>query len=140
MTDTTLMLGISGLLLFAIGLLLGFGIPLFRNTRMALSAHLTAAQTGPALIAIALFWQNCAVPADWEDPLALALGASSFGLVFGIALAALTGASNALPIAGKGYGASVLAERLVTVLVAGSSVIMMAAIACLCWFALLGLA
>ena len=140
MTDTSLMLGLSGLLLFAIGLLLGFAIPLFRNTRMALSAHLTAAQTGPTLIAIALFWQYCAVPTAWEGPLALALGASSYNLVFGIALAALTGASNALPMAGKGYRASAFAERVVTVLVGGSSIIMMAAIGCLCWFASLGLA
>ena len=136
MQEVAIALGIAGLLLFALGLILGFAIPAFRNSRMALSAHLTAVQMGTALIAIALFWQHCGVPEAWDAPIAITLGLSSYILVAGIALAGASGASKALPIAGKGFEASALLERLVTILVGASSVAMFAAIAALCWFAI----
>ena len=136
MQEVPIALGIAGLLLFALGLILGFAIPAFRNSRMALSAHLTAVQTGTALIAIALFWQYCGVPEAWDAPIAITLGISSYLLVAGIALAGASGASSALPIAGKGFRASPLLERLVTLLVGASSVALFAAIAALCWFAI----
>ncbi|MEB3415230.1 hypothetical protein VCJ71_04040 [Alteriqipengyuania sp. WL0013] len=136
MKEVPIALGIAGLLLFALGLVLGFAIPAFRNSRMALSAHLTAVQTGTALIATALFWQYCSVPEAWDAPIAITLGVSSYILVAGIALAGASGASSALPIAGKGFHASALLERLVGVLVGASSVPMFAAIVALCWFAL----
>ena len=139
MTAAALMLGLSGLILFAIGLLLGFAIPRFANSRMGLSAHLTAAQTGPALIAIALFWQYCSVPEAWDWPLAIALASASYILVAAIALAASTGASSALPIAGKGHSASRTQERAVFVLVGSSSAFMVLAVLALCWFAISGL-
>ena len=55
MTATAILLGKAGFVLFALGLLIGIAIPKLRNPRMGLSAHLTAVQTGPTLIAIALF-------------------------------------------------------------------------------------
>ena len=136
MQQAELTLGVAGLLLFAIGLVLGLALPAFRNARMALSAHLTAVQTGPALIAIALFWQYCGVPAGWDWPLAVTLAASSYGLVAGIALAGATGASKMLPMAGKGYHGSALQEVMVSVIVGGSSAAMLGAILALCWFAI----
>ena len=139
MTPAAQMLGLSGLVLFAIGLLLGFAIPRFTNSRMGLSAHLTAAQTGPALIAIALFWKYCSVPDRWDWLLAIALAASAYALVAGIAVAAVTGASSALPMAGKGYTASLWQERAVTGIVGLSSLVMVLAVIALCWFALSGL-
>ena len=136
MSAAPLMLGTSGLLLFAAGLLLGFVIPRFRNPRMGLSAHLTAAQTGPALIAIALFWQYCSVPAAWDWPLATVLALSSYALVAGITLAAATGASNALPMAGKGHTATASQEAGVSLIVIASSLAMAFSVVALCWFAL----
>ena len=136
MQEIPITLGIAGLLLFAVGLVLGFAIPAFRNSRMALSAHLTAVQTGTALIAIALFWQYCGIPEAWDALIAITLGVSSYLLVAGIALAGASGASSALPIAGKEFRASALLERLVGVLVGASSVAMFAAMVALCWFAI----
>lgn len=138
MSSAPLLLGTSGLVLFMLGLLLGFAIPRFHNPRMGLSAHLTAAQTGPALIAIALFWRYCSVPPAWEWPLAGVLAASSYVLVVGIALAAATGASSSLPIAGKGHSATPWQERLVSLIVVTSSLAMAMATLALCWFALRG--
>lgn len=133
-----IILGKAGILLFTIGLLIGFLIPRMRNPRMALSAHLTAAQTGPALIAIALFWPYLSVPAGWTAPLVNALVASSYVLTAGIFLAAANGASSALPIAGRGHTASPVQERLVSLMVGASSAIMAASCVAICLFALAG--
>ena len=120
--------------MFTLGLLIGFLIPKMRNPRMALSAHLTAAQTGPALIATALFWNYLSVPSTWVAPLVYALLASSYVLTAGIFLAAATGASRALPIAGKGHMACPLEERLVTIAVGGSTLVMAANCVAICFF------
>ena len=129
MTASVVMLGVAGFVLFTAGLLIGFAIPAVKNPRMGLSAHLTAAQTGPALTAFALFWQYLSVPSGLTDVLVYTLVVSSFALVLGILLAAIFGAGEALPIAGGAHRADKLRETLVSVLVKGSSVAM--ALACL---------
>lgn len=129
MNQLTIQLGISGFLLFTIGLGLGFVIPVTRNPRMALSAHLTAAQTGPALIAFSLFWNYLSVPMEFDRLLIYTLIGSSYVLVAGITLASVFGASEALPIAGGNHSASKAKEVVVSVLVKGSSVAM--ALTCL---------
>ncbi len=136
MSPLLILLGTAGFVLFTLGLLIGFAIPLMRNSRMGLSAHLTAAQTGPALIAFALFWNYFSVPESWTPHVVYALIASSSLLVLGIALAAVFGASEALPIAGKGYRANKTKEFLVSSLVKGSSVVMALACITICYFAL----
>ncbi|WP_066481863.1 MULTISPECIES: hypothetical protein [unclassified Sphingomonas] len=136
MTATAILLGKAGFVLFALGLLIGIAIPKLRNPRMGLSAHLTAVQTGPALIAIALFWPYLTVPEAWAAGVIHALWLSSYLLVAGILLAALVGASRSLPIAGQGHRASQTMETVVTVLVKGSSLVMAVAAVAICFFAL----
>lgn len=136
MSAIAIFLGKAGFLLFTLSLLIGFAIPAVRNSRMALSAHLTAAQTGPALIAIALFWHYLGVPESWAWLTVYALTASSYLLVLGISLAAIFGASEALPIAGKGYDATKVQELVVTLLVKGSSIVMAVACLAISYFAL----
>ena len=136
MSPLAILLGKTGFLLFTLGLVIGLAIPKLRNPRMGLSAHLTAVQTGPALIAAALFWPYLAVPIGWAPTLIYALVASSYLLVLGITLAAAFGASEALPIAGKGFTASPVRERLVSLLVKGSSIIVILAAAAICFFSL----
>jgi (hydroxyamino)benzene mutase len=134
---TVVLMGKAGFALFTMGLLLGIALPRMRNPRMGLSAHLTAVQTGPALIAFALFWDRLSVPQSWTPTLVYALVISSYLLVIGISLAGFTGASEALPIAGKGFKASRQNEVVVTLLVRGSSVVMALACLVICYFALL---
>ncbi|MFM9829641.1 MAG: hypothetical protein ACKVOB_13020 [Sphingomonas sp.] len=111
----------AGALLFLIGLLQGAIVHLFANPRMALSAHLTAVQSGMALMIAGAIWS--AVSLD----LALGRGArwliitGMYGLWVGLTLSAATGASAALPIAGAGHHAGDLAETIVSALVLGSS-------------------
>jgi len=136
MSPIAVLLGKAGFLLFTLGLTIGLAIPKLRNPRMGLSAHLTAVQTGPAMMAGALFWPYLAVPAALAPMLIYAFVASSFLLVLGILLAAVFGASDALPIAGKGFTASRAQEQLVSIIVKGSSLVMIIAAVVICFFAL----
>lgn len=102
-----------GTVLFALGLVQGLAIPFFRNPRMALSAHLTAVQCGMALMVFGIAWTFFNLSGVWSI---VAHGAmtSGFWLIWlGISLAAVTGASKALPLAGEGHTGKPLAEHLV---------------------------
>lgn len=135
MSQLAIGLGKAGVLLFALGLLIGFVIGRLRNPRLGLSAHLTAVQTGAMLIALALFWQYLDVPGQWEVLLVYAIIGSSYVLTIGILLSGIFGASQALPIAGAGQSATKAREASVTVLVFGSSLVMAFAYLAICWFA-----
>jgi len=136
MEGDLVLLGRAGFVLFVIGLLIGFALPRLRNSRMGLSAHLTAVQTGPALIVIAFFWPYLNVPQLWQLALILSVVLSSYLLVAGILLASIYGASNALPIAGRGFIATKAKERVVLIIVKGSSVWMAVSYVTITWFAL----
>lgn len=121
----------SGLWLFLFGLVIGALIPKFTNARLGLSAHLTAVQSGTALMAIAWFWPELTAGNDFAAPLGHALWASFWLLVIGQILSAAWGASKALPMAGAGYAASPFQERLTWTLIYGSSVVLMITVAAL---------
>jgi (hydroxyamino)benzene mutase len=108
---------IAGAWLFLLGLLQGVAVPLFANPRMGLSAHLTAVQGGTALMILGVVWSL----ALWSEPFEkMALWTTlvgTYGLWLGLTLAAATGASDALPMAGQGYSASRLTELAVSALV-----------------------
>ena len=134
MGSIELLLGKSGFLIFTLGLLIGTAIPRFRNPRMGLSAHTTAVQTGTALIAFGLFWPQFEI-AEWAaTPLAVSLIASFAILVASLVLAASFGASETLPIAGKGFSSTKAKERTVSILTLGSSVWMLLTCLAVCFF------
>lgn len=138
MIHAAVLLGKAGFVLFTFGLALGVAIPRLKNPRMGLSAHLTAVQGGLALVAFALFWTNLGI-GDWAStPIAFSLAASNYLLVAGLVLAAWTGASRALPIAGQGFKGSLAAETAVSILTVGSSVWMLLTCITVCLFFLLG--
>ena len=114
-------LAIAGAALFMAGLLQGAVVELFANPRMALSAHLDAVQSGMAVMIAALFWHHAALGAQTEQIARWALAAGMIGLWVALTLSAMTGASEALPMAGKGYSAGNAAETMVTSLVMASS-------------------
>lgn len=132
-----LLLGKAGFLLFTLGLAIGAAVPRFRNPRMGLSAHTTAVQTGTALIAFGLFWPHLEIASWAAMPLAISLIASFAILVVSLVLAASFGASEALPIAGKGFSSSKAKERTVSILALGSSLWMLLACIAVCFFFLL---
>ncbi|MXP10206.1 hydrogenase [Pseudoblastomonas halimionae] len=114
-------LAIVGAALFLAGLLQGAAVDLFANPRMALSAHLDAVQSGVAVMVAALFWPRVRWNARTEIVARWTLAAGMVGLWLGITLAATTGASEALPMAGAGYSAALIAENAVTTIIVSSS-------------------
>jgi len=108
---TPIFLAKAGLWLFLVGLLIGAAIPKFTSPRLALSAHLTAVQSGTALLAIGWFWPQLTHGNAYGDVLGHALWISFWMLSAGLTLAAAWGASRVLPIAGAGYSATPLKER-----------------------------
>ena len=115
---------IAGALLFLLGLLQGGIVDWFTNPRMALSAHLTAVQSGTAIMVAGGIWSAVSLPQRTEAISRWSIIASMFGLWLGLSLSAATGASEVLPMAGAGYGADAAAEMLVSALVLGSSGLM----------------
>ena len=114
-------LGFTGALLFLAGLAQGAAITFFANPRMALSAHLDAVQSGMAVMVAGLLWSSCTWRAAIETVARWTMAAGMVGLWLGLTLAAATGASRALPMAGRGFAVTPLAEQVTNGLVLGSS-------------------
>lgn len=116
---------LAGAVLFMFGLLQGVAIPQFTNPRMGLSAHLAAVQSGMALMIVGVvwsvgYWSGMAERvAFWSSTLGI------FGVWLGLSLAAATGASQALPIAGANFSAGPVVEIGVSALVMISGVLTM---------------
>ena len=128
---TALILAKAGLWLFLVGLLIGAAIPKFTSPRLALSAHLTAVQSGTALLAIGWFWPNLVRGNAFADPLGHALWISFWMLSAALTLAAAWGASRVLPIAGAGYAATPIKERVTAVAIKVASLAMILALGAL---------
>lgn len=128
---TAIFLAKAGLWLFLAGLLIGAAIPKFTSPRLALSAHLTAVQSGTALLAIGWFWPQLTDGNAYAGILGHALWISFWVLSAGLTLAAAWGASRVLPIAGTGYSATAVKEQIAAFLISASSVSLTVVIAAL---------
>ena len=121
MQDAARMPILAGAILFLLCLIEGALVQSFLNPRMALSAHLTAVQSGMALMIFGLVWRWVALPSLWSAMARWSVAAGIYSLWFGLTLSAATGAGDSLPIAGAGYDAGPLAQTMVSVLVLGGS-------------------
>jgi len=106
-----------GALLFLIGVLQGAIVPYFTNTRMALSAHLAAVQSGMALMIFGAIWQHIQLSAKMLTTTYISSIASMYLIWMGLTLAAVLGTSKATPIAGAGFQASPAQEILVEAII-----------------------
>jgi hydroxylaminobenzene mutase len=124
-----------GIAFFLAGLIQGALIPAVKNSRMALSGHMTAVQCGMALAIFGIIWSLVELPFSLE--LFVAYG-STLGFILiwlGITIASITGASKALPIAGAGFSANVTTEFTVKMMVRTGSLLSLIA----CTFLAFGL-
>ena len=123
-----------GMILFLLGLLTGFVIPLMRNPRMGLASHLEAVMNGMFLILLGLIWQK----------LHLSIGALKWGYALSLfgtytnwvsnLLAALWGAgAEMMPIAGDGYQGVAWQEVLIKVGLGSLSLAMTAVCIIVLW-------
>ena len=115
---------IAGASLFLFGLLQGAFVQSFTNPRMALSAHLTAVQSGMAMMIVGCVWTATQLRQSIADLGKWTIIIGMFSLWVGLTASAATGASNDLPIAGAGHTAGQSAEALVSTAVLGGSALM----------------
>ncbi len=115
---------VAGAALFLLGLLQGAAVPAFANPRMALSAHLTAVQSGMALMIVGIVWSAVTLRPRTRAGARSAIVIGMYGLWIGLTAAAATGASKDLPIAGAGHSADATIEQVVSAIVLGSSGLM----------------
>lgn len=115
---------VAGAALFLLGLLQGAAVQTFANPRMALSAHLTAVQSGTALMIVGVVWSALSRAPRTGAFTRWAIVIGMYGLWIGLTTAAATGASKDLPIAGAGHSADATIEQIVSAIVLGSSVLM----------------
>lgn len=106
----------GGVFFFVVGLIQGVFIPFAKNSRMALSGHLTAVQCGMALTIFGLIWSLVKLSPSMSFMAAYGSALGYFLIWMGITLASITGASKALPIAGEGFEGSRLNESIVKIL------------------------
>jgi len=118
MAAISAMLCFTGLLLFLLGLLVGFGIPVFASPRVGVSAHATAVQSGTALIVVGLLWPHLEFWNGWSVPTAYGLWVSLYLLFAGLILGAAWATGRSLPIAGGGRPARPWKECFVQILLA----------------------
>ena len=103
-----------GVFLVLLGLLTGLLVPVVRNPRLGLSAHVGGVMNGMLLLLFGFLWRELHLPSRAE--------AAAFGLllyamyaIWGFTLlGAAFGTSQANPIAGAGYQAAAWQEALVT--------------------------
>lgn len=117
-SDPASLLLVLGTVLFLLGLLTGLALPVFRNPRMGLSAHLVGVQHGMVLWALGLIVPTLApVSPALHATMVWSLVTGLYGLWLAMLLAAVWGAGKALPMAGAGHSASRSREGLVAGLV-----------------------
>lgn len=122
-----------GVLLFLIGLLTGFVVPVLAIPRMGLSAHLEGVMNGIVLMVLGLMWPRLRLGAGLQR--------AAFGLAVYAAFAnwaatlisAATGAAALMPIAGGGASGNAVAEAVVGFLLISLSVAMIAAFLLVLW-------
>lgn len=124
---------IAGTVLFLLSLLVAFVIPIVANPRMGVAAHVAGLQSGMALWAMGLMWQYLVLSQAAQRTAQITATAGLYAIFASILLAAVWGASRALPIAGAGHQAGRLRELAVTMLIAGGSVAITVAVVIVLW-------
>ena len=121
MTATTV-LCFTGFLLFFLGLVIGFLIPVGRSPRIGLSAHLAGVQSGTFLIAAGVIWPMMHLWPAFSLPIAHVLWLSLYAVWVSLLLGGLFGAGRNLPIAGGGITPTPGKQLTVSVLLIGGSI------------------
>jgi (hydroxyamino)benzene mutase len=112
-----------GLILFLLGLLTGFAIPVLKNPRMALTSHLEGVLNGMFLALLGLLWPHVHLPHAWAVTAVGLIVYSAYANWLGTLLAAAWGAGRTLaPIAAGDHQASTVKEGVFGFLVVSLSV------------------
>ncbi len=116
-----------GILLFLLGLLTGFAMPVFENSRMGLSSHLEGVMNGMFLVLLGLIWEKLSLS---EMLLKITFFLALFGTFVNwltTLFAAIVGAgSEMMPIAGENLSGNQFEELLIKIGLITLSVAMVA--------------
>lgn len=104
----------AGAILFLLGLITGFIIPLLENSRMGLAGHLEGVMNGTFLIAVGAVWTRLILSTGFERTAFWLLLYGTYANWLFVLLAAIFGTSEMTPIAGAGYSGLPWQETLVT--------------------------
>jgi hydroxylaminobenzene mutase len=102
--------------LLLLSLFTGMAIPMFRNPRLGLSAHLTGLMNAGVLIAVAVAWPFLA-GSRWSKLLRGLFLFDTYGIWFTNVLGAAWGASRPFPLVSNGITAPAWQELVVSAMV-----------------------
>jgi (hydroxyamino)benzene mutase len=131
MEGVSSILSFMGALLFLLGLLTGFGIPMFRSPRIGVSAHLDAIESGLGLIAFGLLIPHLTISLGWASLIGYTMWISLYVLWLGLLFGAVWGTGRTIPIAGAGVSAEPWQENAARSLISLGSLGSVLAIAAL---------
>lgn len=124
-----------GVLLFLVGLLVGFAVPHLANPRMGLASHLEGVMNGLFLIAMGLLWPQLALSPRQQRATFILAMFGTFANVLVTFLAAAWGAGSMMPIAGQGRVGTPVQEVIIKALLGSLALAMIS----VCILLLLGL-
>lgn len=124
-----------GFLLFLLGLLVGFAIPVLANSRMGLASHLEGVMNGIFLIAVGLAWPKFRLSPKASTSLFWLAIYGTFANWMATLLAAFWGGGRSMPMAAEGHAGSPLQEGVIDALLVSLSLAMIS----VCILALWGL-
>ncbi len=123
-----------GIILFLMGLLTGFLLPLMENARMGLSSHLEGIMNGMVLIVLGVVWPKLRLGRMAER---VAFGLAVFGTYTNwlatLAAGFIGAGESMMPIAAAGFEGSTLQEGLIAVALTSLSVAMVVVAVMVLW-------
>ena len=122
-----------GILLFLLGLLTGFAVPMLANPRMGLSSHLEGILNGMFLVLLGLLWPQLRLPRFWLSAVFWLAIYGTFANWGATLLAAHWGAGASMPIAAGGFKGSPHQEAVIDFLLYSLSFAMVALCVIVLW-------
>jgi hydroxylaminobenzene mutase len=105
-----------GILLFLLGLLVGFAVPALANPRMGLASHLEGIMNGLFLVVLGLVWPRLTLPGKASTALFWLALYSTFANWAATLLAAFWGAGSSMPLAAGAHRGSATQELIIDAL------------------------
>ncbi len=122
-----------GFVLFMLGLLIGFAVPILENPRMGLASHLQGITNGMFLVILGLVWPKLRLSAGGFRVLFWLAIYGTFANWVATGLAAFWGAGTAMPIAAVGHEGTAFQESLIMGLLLSLSLAMIGAVGLTLW-------
>jgi len=123
-----------GILMFFLGLVVGFFIPLMANPRMGLSSHLEGVMNGMFIVILGLVWNRLELSKKLLNATYWLTLYGTFANFITVLVAAITGGGKMMPLA-KGQEKGPVLEAVISFLLISLSLAMLA----VCVLAMIGL-